>query len=30
MNLENFYSLRKDFVIIGLTGKMQAGADKVT
>lgn len=28
MGLDNFYSLRKDFVLIGLTGKMQSGADE--
>ena len=28
MGLDNFYSLRENFIIIGLTGKMQAGADK--
>lgn len=27
MGLNNFYKLREDFVILGLTGKMQAGAD---
>lgn len=26
--LDQFYRLRRDFIIIGLTGKMQAGADK--
>ncbi|WP_185151219.1 hypothetical protein [Elizabethkingia anophelis] len=29
MSLEKFYGLREDFIILGLTGKMQAGADKV-
>ncbi|WP_026981762.1 cytidine/deoxycytidylate deaminase family protein [Flavobacterium suncheonense] len=28
MGLNNFYKLREDFIILGLTGKMQAGADK--
>ncbi|MCT3755586.1 hypothetical protein HZP31_09285 [Elizabethkingia anophelis] len=28
MSLDNFYALRKNFIILGLTGKMQAGADK--
>ena len=28
MSLDNSYKLRRDFMIIGLTGKMQAGADK--
>lgn len=28
MSLNEFYKLRRDFMIIGLTGKMQAGADK--
>lgn len=27
MGLNNFYKLRENFVILGLTGKMQAGAD---
>lgn len=26
--LDKFYGLRRDFIIIGLTGWMQAGADK--
>ena len=29
MSLDNFYSLRKNFIIIGLTGKMKSGADKL-
>ena len=29
MSLEKFYELREDFIVLGLTGKMQAGADKV-
>ncbi|KZE76711.1 hypothetical protein AV926_14980 [Myroides marinus] len=29
MSLNEFYKLREDFIILGLTGKMQAGADKV-
>lgn len=28
MSLEKFYELRENFIILGLTGKMQAGADK--
>lgn len=28
MSLEKFYQLRENFIILGLTGKMQAGADK--
>lgn len=28
MSLKDFYRLREDFIILGLTGKMQAGADK--
>lgn len=27
MGLDNFYNLRENFIILGLTGKMQAGAD---
>mgnify|MGYP001474868555 CR=1 FL=1 len=26
-SLDNFYKLRKDFMIIGLTGKIRSGAD---
>lgn len=29
MSLEKFYELRENFIILGLTGKMQAGADEV-
>ncbi|UMB61031.1 hypothetical protein MHL31_02235 [Lutibacter sp. A80] len=29
MSLNNFYKLRKNFILLGLTGKMQAGADKI-
>ncbi|PUB29453.1 deoxycytidylate deaminase [Elizabethkingia sp. YR214] len=29
MSLEKFYELRENFIILGLTGKMQAGADKL-
>lgn len=29
MSLEKFYELRENFIVLGLTGKMQAGADKV-
>ncbi|WP_326983930.1 hypothetical protein VUJ46_05150 [Chryseobacterium sp. MYb264] len=29
MSLEKFYDLRENFIILGLTGKMQAGADKL-
>lgn len=29
MSLEKFYELRENFIILGLTGKMQAGADKI-
>lgn len=28
MSLQKFYELRENFIILGLTGKMQAGADK--
>lgn len=30
MSLEKFYTLRENFIILGLTGKMRAGADEVT
>ena len=29
MSLQKFYELRENFIILGLTGKMQAGADEV-
>lgn len=29
MSLDNFYRLRQNFIILGLTGKMQSGVDKV-
>jgi len=29
MSLDNFYKLRKNFIILGLTGKMQSGADSI-
>lgn len=30
MSLNDFYKLRRDFIVIGLTGRMQGGADKFT
>ncbi|MFZ6665504.1 hypothetical protein [Peijinzhouia sedimentorum] len=29
MSLDNFYKLRQNFIILGLTGKMQSGVDQV-
>lgn len=29
MSLDNFYKLRHNFIILGLTGKMQSGADQI-
>lgn len=29
MSLQKFYELRENFIVLGLTGKMQAGADEV-
>ena len=29
MSLHNFYKLRKNFILLGLTGKMQSGADEI-
>jgi len=30
MSLNNFYKLRKNFILLGLTGKMQSGSSEVT
>lgn len=29
MSLDNFYKLRKNFIVLGLTGKMQSGSDSI-
>lgn len=29
MSLDNFYKLRRNFIILGLTGKMRSGSDKI-
>jgi hypothetical protein len=29
MSLNNFYKLRKNFILLGLTGKMRSGSDLI-